>query len=266
MSRLIGTARALIVGAIACASAPMAAYGQCIMFNQPEELFARSSAVFEGTVIATAPTGAQGSHVMVAVVTLRVERSWKGVRSGEIRVSTDEPLALQKKYLVFASGEPLSTSVLCRATEPIGEARLKLEWLSKQPAPSLTTPDAATESELRALRQKLFDGLKRGDKAVLEELLADGFVFIHSTGVLERRADFIARSVAAAQAAAPNDVEFLEDDIRVYNGDTVVWITESRRRGPPSAPELNFRGTDVLVKTGSRWQWVSVHSTRLPAQ
>jgi Domain of unknown function (DUF4440) len=126
-------------------------------------------------------------------------------------------------------------------------------------------PDAATENELRALRQKLFDGLTRGDKAQLEELLADGFVFIHSTGVMERRADFITRSVAAAQANAPNDVEFLEDDIRVYNGNTVVWVTRSRRRGPPSAPELNFRGTDVLVKTGSRWQWVSVHSTRLPA-
>jgi hypothetical protein len=53
-------------------------------------------------------------------------------------------------------------------------------------------PDAATENELRALRQRLFDGLKRGDKARLEELLAEGFVFIHSTGVLERRADFIA--------------------------------------------------------------------------
>jgi hypothetical protein len=126
-------------------------------------------------------------------------------------------------------------------------------------------PDAATETELRALRQKLFDGLKRGDKAQLEELLADGFVFIHSTGVLERRAEFIARSVGAAQASTPNDVEFLEDDIRVYDGHTVVWVTKSRRRGPPSAPELNFRGTDVLVKTGSRWQWVSVHSTRLPA-
>jgi hypothetical protein len=244
------------------ASAPTLAHGQCIEFGKPEEMYARSSAVFEGTVIASSPTGAEGSHALVAVATFRVDRPWKGVREGEIRVFTDAPLELRKKYLVFAADEPLSTTVLCRWTEPIGNAGLKLAWLSRQPNPAVK-PDAATESELRALRQRLFDGLKRGDKALLEEVLADGFVFIHSTGVQERRDEFIARAAAGAQASA-GEVEFLEDDIRVYNGNTVVWVTRSRRRGPPSAPELNFRGTDVLVKTGGRWQWASVHSTRLP--
>lgn len=255
----------MAVGAIVFVSAPMAAFGQCVMFDKPEELFARSTTVFEGTVVGSAPTGARGSHALVAVATLRVERTWKGAQNGEIEVSTDALLEVQKKYLVFAAGEPLSTSVLCHWTDAIGDAGVKLEWLSRRLNPAVK-PDVATERELRALRQRLFDGLKRGDKAQLEELLGDGFVFIHSTGVLERRADFIARNVAGAQASAPNDVEFLEDDIRVYQGNTVVWVTKSRRRGPPSAQESNFRGTDVLVKTGSRWQWVSVHSTRLPAQ
>jgi hypothetical protein len=74
------------------------------------------------------------------------------------------------------------------------------------------SPDSNTEKELRALRQKFFDGLKRGDRVLLEELLADGFVFVHSTGVKEKRAEFIARTVKGAQASGRGDVEFLDDD------------------------------------------------------
>src|SRR3970040_321836 len=70
----------VVVGAIAFTSTPMAAYGQCVMFDKPEDLFANSDAVFVGTVLRNAPTGAQGSHAIVDVATLRLDRSWKGVR------------------------------------------------------------------------------------------------------------------------------------------------------------------------------------------
>ena len=127
-------------------------------------------------------------------------------------------------------------------------------------------PDAATERELRALRDQLLDAVGRGDKLTLEKLLADGFVFVHSTGVLEHRSEYIERVAAGAQAGKQGSNEFLADDLRIYGGDTVVWVTRSRRRAAGGSQDLNFRGTDVLVKYAGRWQWVSVHSTRLPTR
>ena len=122
----------VIVGVVAFVLTPPAAWGQCVTFDKPEDFYRLSDAVFVGTVIRNAPTGAKGSHEMVDVATLRLERSWKGVRSREVRVASDVALESQKKYLVFAGGNPLSTSVLCRWTEPIDEAKAKLDWLSKR--------------------------------------------------------------------------------------------------------------------------------------
>jgi hypothetical protein len=131
--------------------------------------------------------------------------------------------------------------------------------------PSLK-PDARTEQELRALRRELMDALKRGDRAILERVLADGFTFIHSTGVLETRQEYIDRAVASAKASPQPDVEFLDDQISVYDKRMAVWITRSFRRAQGENPEINFRGTDVIVKTGGRWRWAAVQSTRLPTR
>ena len=79
-------------------------------------------------------------------------------------------------------------------------------------------PDAATTAELKSLRTQLLDALQSGDQAALERLLADGFVFVHSTGVMERRDAFIARTVAMSGKSPPSRNEFLDDDIRFRHG------------------------------------------------
>ncbi|HJX28735.1 MAG TPA: nuclear transport factor 2 family protein [Thermoanaerobaculia bacterium] len=133
-----------------------------------------------------------------------------------------------------------------------------------QPGGQTLKPDAKTEQELRTLRRELMDSLKRGDRAVLERILADGFMFIHSTGKVETRDEYIDRAVANAKRAEGRDFEFSEEQIRVYEERTAVWTTRSTRRTRGEGSEFSFRGTDVIVKIGGRWQWVSVHSTRLP--
>ena len=127
----------LMLGVIALLTPPAAVYGQCIMFGQPEESFARADAVFVGTVVAHEPTGVEGFHVIVDVATFRLDRSWKGSRDREIRVGSDEPVEVGKKYLVFAFAgvtHPLTTSILCQWTELLDTAKAKLDWLSKRPS------------------------------------------------------------------------------------------------------------------------------------
>lgn len=109
-----------------------AAFGQCVEFDDPQQLFARSEAVFVGTVVGTAPTGVRGTHQIVSVATLRLEKSWKGERRRQLRVGSDRPFDIGQRYVVFASGKPLSTSIMCRAAERVEVATRKMTWLASR--------------------------------------------------------------------------------------------------------------------------------------
>jgi hypothetical protein len=111
---------------------PAVTSAQCMTFDKPEELFARADAVFVGTVVATKPTGERGDHAIVDIATFRVERTWKGRLNREIRVGADRSFERGTKYVVFAAGKPLSTSILCKWAEPEHRAKTKLEWLAKR--------------------------------------------------------------------------------------------------------------------------------------
>jgi hypothetical protein len=121
-----------------------------------------------------------------------------------------------------------------------------------------------TEQELKALRREFFEAQKRGDRSALERLIADGFTFVHSTGVIENRKAYIDRTVA--QASRSPEIEFLDEQLRVYENGVAVWVSRAAVRAKGDSSESNFRSTDVVVKIGKQWQWISVHSTRLPTR
>ena len=121
-----------------------------------------------------------------------------------------------------------------------------------------------TERELKALRREFFEAQKQGDRSALERLIADGFTFVHSTGVIENRKQYIDRTIA--QAARSPEIEFLDEQLRVYENGVAVWVSRAVVRPKGESSEINLRSTDVVVKTGRQWQWISVHSTKLPTR
>ena len=127
-----GSGALLVAAMMNGAEWPVSASAQCVMFDRPEELFAASDAVFTGTVLSTRATGAEGSHVIVQIATLRVDKRWKGDLAREVEVGSDEPLQNGRQYLVFAADQPLSTTTLCRWTEPLERAQTRLDWLSRR--------------------------------------------------------------------------------------------------------------------------------------
>jgi hypothetical protein len=108
---------------------PFPASAQCVMWANPADLFAHADAVFQGRVIKKEPTGARGDHMTVEFATLRVDRMWKGKPANYLRVGADEGFILNDDYLVFAGGTPLTTTLLCRWTEPANRSSAKLAWL-----------------------------------------------------------------------------------------------------------------------------------------
>jgi len=113
---------------------------QCVMFDKPDELFAANNVVFRGKVLKKESTGARGDHVIVEIATFQVAESWKGDPGREVRVGADRPWEVGKEYLVFAGGNPLSTSLLCRGTELVERTRRKLDWLADVTA--ISDPEA----------------------------------------------------------------------------------------------------------------------------
>jgi hypothetical protein len=137
--KLMKSLRALLVlGALGFLTRSATVHGQCVEFTNPEESFARAAAVFVGIVVAQEPTGLRGNHVIEAIATFRLERSWKGIRDREVRVGSDRALEIGKKYVVFAGGNPrnrsLTTNFACRWVEVIDTAKVKLDWLSTRPS------------------------------------------------------------------------------------------------------------------------------------
>ena len=140
---------------------PIITHAQCIAFEKPEELFAHADAVFLGTVVGVEATGAQGDHDIVQIVTLRVESVWTGLPMREVRVGTDRAVENDKRYVVFAVGKPLTTSILCRWAETEdrapGEAEMAggaAPWQAGFLRPldsGITQPTDRTDSE-RSLR------------------------------------------------------------------------------------------------------------------
>ncbi len=101
--------------ALACSCAPL---------PEPQQARDQAAAVFTGTVLGITQEG------NLRLVRLRVEESWKGVRCGEVTVTTglgdaDCGYAFQEgqSYLIYADKQQgkLSTNI-CTRTKPTAEA------------------------------------------------------------------------------------------------------------------------------------------------
>jgi ketosteroid isomerase-like protein len=120
------------------------------------------------------------------------------------------------------------------------------------------------EEEIRSLHQRIREAVTRHDKAALEAIYADEFLFIHTTGSLDTKDEYIAKSLttdASAPLTAP-DTEYQRMD--VY-GDVAVRTARVRARLAGGQGPLLWV-TSVYVKRNGRWQIVRMHGTRMPAE
>lgn len=121
-------------------------------------------------------------------------------------------------------------------------------------------------SALVAQRLRFYESAERGDRAALEDMLAEGFVFVHQSGFIETRTAYIDRLVNLSRGPGAKDwrtFTFAEDDVRVHDGRVAVWVNRLSA-GKPKTPEYQlFQATEVLVQDGGRWRWVSIHSSKI---
>ena len=123
-----------------------------------------------------------------------------------------------------------------------------------------TTP----QQQVYAFEQSLIAAVRQGDRAALERMIADGFTFVHATGGLDTKKQYIDNAVSAAQAGRAPEIDLLENRVTLFDERTVV--TTSRAIVHGRGDDILLRSTHVYVRHGDSWQWAAGQSTSLPAR
>ena len=100
------------------------------------------------------------------------------------------------------------------------------------------------------------------DRKALEEILADDLVWIHSSGMIESKASFVARLASGTDrylSIRPRD-----ESIRRFGSVAIVsGVVEIDAVARGTARAIFNRFTNVWLLTDSRWRLVSAQSTKV---
>lgn len=118
----------------------------------------------------------------------------------------------------------------------------------------------AGEQEARAFIAEIEAAMNARDRATIEHMIANDFVFVHSTGRTESRQSFIDRASAGALMSQRIEGQQQEAQLRLYGDTAAVWTTRTIVK-PPDKEEMNLWTVNVYVKASGCWQWVSAQST-----
>lgn len=120
------------------------------------------------------------------------------------------------------------------------------------------TADSAVRAAIRELIRERNEAARRHDRAALERVYAEEFLFIHTNGGIDDREDMIA-GILTIDSPTPIAPPRL-DDLLVY-GDVAVY----RDRDPTARGPRSFR-TTIYARENSRWRIVHLQGTMLPPE
>ena len=141
---------------------------------------------------------------------------------------------------------------------------------AQSPAPRRDSDERA-QAQLDKLHEELREAVARRDRAALERLYADEFVYIHSTGGADTKSEWIAKSltVAASPTGDPEPARLpppaRERELHVY-GDVAVDRGHNAlvaANGQPNPRSLWL--TFIYVRREGRWQIAQMQGTPSPA-
>jgi ketosteroid isomerase-like protein len=133
-------------------------------------------------------------------------------------------------------------------------------------AAAQTPTSNQTEQELKRLTRELADSALRGDKAVAERYLADGYIETDGYGHVATRAQVLANYPGnASSMKATMDLE----DIQVHDyGDTAVVSARAVMRLEANGQKItnSYRTTDIWMRRNGGWQLIAEHYSNIPAE
>ncbi len=130
---------------------------------------------------------------------------------------------------------------------------------------ALAQAPGATEKELADLENRWAEAIVKGDVATLERLYADEYMAIDPTGATFTKDQDIANVKSGNFKLASFKIDELK--VRVH-GDVAVVTSRNTIKGTYMGKDASgaYRGTDVFVKRGGRWQVLTTQATAVTTQ
>lgn len=137
---------------------------------------------------------------------------------------------------------------------------------ARYPQRSLHMTTATVKTRLLALEQERRRALVEEDYSRVAELFADDLVYVHTTGLVQNKADYLEYAKSAVQYL---DIERGELLIRFY-GDHLAVMTGTQcntlcKRGGDQTIRGEGFATQVWALGAEGWQISSFHGTRAPS-
>jgi protein-disulfide isomerase len=153
-----------------------------------------------------------------------------------------------KRILLIAAGVLMTTQFTMGQTKT---------GLSNQDASS-----SATVRDLKRLDSQLDDAYIRGDKRLLERVLADEMIGVSAEGDVTRKTEILSQT---SPPGAGLKFSILVEDIRVYLfGDTAIVSSRKTLNEEKSSSSDRYRETNTYVRKDGLWQLVASQQARLP--
>jgi ketosteroid isomerase-like protein len=126
--------------------------------------------------------------------------------------------------------------------------------------PALAAP---AEDEIQAIEKSWGAAVVANDYDKIDSLLAPGLIYAHSSGVVESKAEYMARLRSGAQRYETIDHQKIA--VRVY-GDTAVAHSHVRMAGKSDVRMFDDKlmMMHFWVKSNGRWQLAAHQTTLLP--
>jgi ketosteroid isomerase-like protein len=172
----------------------------------------------------------------------------KDCRHCHVKLEGGEPFSVRGKWLIAEKTR--------RGADVVDP-----EWLADY-KPGANPPDKRSklEQELMRLEVEWVEAVKQHDKVALGRLLSNDFVVVDELGRVINKTQYIDGSADVIIESYSYD----EVTVRGY-GTTAVVTARWTLRGSYKGHDLSgeYRETDVWVKTGTRWQAVSSHISKI---
>jgi ketosteroid isomerase-like protein len=128
--------------------------------------------------------------------------------------------------------------------------------------PASAQSPAAADQEILKLERAYDDAFLKKDRAAMERLLADDFVYVHSNGTMTNRTQEIEETISADVKWTASKLDDLK--VRVYGDVAVVTGVQTLTGSAKGYVSGARRFTNVWVRRNGRWQTVGGQSTLAP--
>jgi ketosteroid isomerase-like protein len=122
-------------------------------------------------------------------------------------------------------------------------------------------PDTSIPKDLAARVHAYDQAQVKGDKAALEDLLADDYVLVNSRGQRETKAELVHDYTKPGFKLEPFVVE---DPVELVWNDGAVMGGVARIKGVDDgqAYDVRLRFSDIWAKRGGKWRVIYTHASR----